>query len=101
MAEKLGLGYLVTGLIVLGVIAAAGIAWRLGLDAVLAFWIAYILTRPLGASLGDYLSQSQANGGLGNYPQALCLAAGMPHMMIGFLPSVCNYPTDSYRRFTS
>ena len=65
MAEKLGLGYLVTGLIVVGVIVAAGIAWRLGLDAVLAFWIAYILTRPLGASLGDYLSQSQANGGLG------------------------------------
>ena len=65
MAEKLGLGYLVTGLIVLGVIAAAGIASRMGLDAVLAFWIAYILTRPLGASLGDYLSQSQANGGLG------------------------------------
>lgn len=65
MAEKLGLGYLLTGLIVLGVIAAAGIAWRFGLDAVLAFWIAYILTRPLGASLGDYLSQSQANGGLG------------------------------------
>ena len=65
MAEGLGLGYLVTGLIVLGVIAAAMIAWRLGLDAVLAFWIAYILTRPLGASLGDYLSQSKANGGLG------------------------------------
>lgn len=65
MAEKLGLGYLVTGLIVLGVIAAALIAWRFGLDAVLAFWIAYILTRPLGASLGDYLSQPKANGGLG------------------------------------
>lgn len=65
MAEKLGLGYLVTGLIVLGVIAAAAIAWRVGLDAVLGFWIVYILTRPLGASLGDYLSQSRANGGLG------------------------------------
>ena len=65
MAEKLGLGYLVTGLIVLGVISAAAIAWRAGLDAVLAFWIAYILTRPLGASLGDYLSQSKENGGLG------------------------------------
>ncbi len=65
MAESLGLGYLVTGLIVLGVIAAAMIAWRFGLDAVLAFWIAYILTRPLGASLGDYLSQPRANGGLG------------------------------------
>ncbi|MEA2697313.1 MAG: hypothetical protein QOI66_1584 [Myxococcales bacterium] len=65
MAEGLGLGYLATGLIVLGVIATATIAWRLGLDAVLAFWIAYILTRPLGASLGDYLSQPRANGGLG------------------------------------
>jgi uncharacterized membrane-anchored protein len=65
MAEKLGLGYLVTGLIVLGVIVSAAIAWRVGLDAVLGFWIVYILTRPLGASLGDYLSQSRANGGLG------------------------------------
>ena len=35
------------------------------LNAVLAFWIAYILTRPLGASIGDYLSQPQADGGLG------------------------------------
>ncbi len=65
MAEKLGLGYLTTGLIVLGVIAAAGIAWRLGLNSVLGFWIAYILTRPLGASIGDYLTQSKADGGLG------------------------------------
>ena len=65
MAEKLGLGYLLTGLIVVGIIAVAGIAWRLGLDSVLAFWIAYILTRPLGASIGDYLSQSRDNGGLG------------------------------------
>jgi uncharacterized membrane-anchored protein len=65
MAEKLGLGYLVTGLIVVAVIVLAAIAWRLGLDAVLGFWIVYILTRPLGASLGDYLSQSRANGGLG------------------------------------
>ncbi|MEP7120910.1 MAG: hypothetical protein ABJE95_08375 [Byssovorax sp.] len=65
VAEKLGVGYLGTGLLVVGVIAAAGIAWRCGLDAVLAFWIAYILTRPLGASLGDYLSQSRTAGGLG------------------------------------
>ena len=65
MAEKLGLGYLLTGFIVVGVIAATAIAWRLGLDAVLAFWIVYILTRPLGASIGDFLSQSRENGGLG------------------------------------
>jgi uncharacterized membrane-anchored protein len=31
----------------------------------LAFWIAYILTRPLGASIGDYLSQHRVDGGLG------------------------------------
>lgn len=65
MAERLGLGYLVTGAIVCAAISAITIAWRLGLDAVLAFWIAYILTRPLGASLGDYLSQPRADGGLG------------------------------------
>ena len=38
---------------------------RFKLDAVLAFWIAYILTRPLGASLGDFLSQTPDDGGLG------------------------------------
>ena len=65
MAEGLGLGYVVTGAIVCVVIVVATIAWRFGLDAVLAFWIVYILTRPLGASLGDYLSQSHTSGGLG------------------------------------
>ena len=65
MAESLGLGYLTTGLIVAGVITCTAIAWRLGLDAVLSFWIIYILTRPLGASLGDLLSQPPENGGLG------------------------------------
>jgi len=64
MAERLGLGYLVTGLIVLAVIAIVVAGWSFGLDAVLAFWIAYILTRPLGASIGDYLTQPAANGGL-------------------------------------
>ena len=38
---------------------------KAGLNAILAFWIAYILTRPLGASIGDYLSQPRADGGLG------------------------------------
>ena len=65
LAEALGLGYLVTGLIVAALIAADTIAWRLGLNSVLAFWIAYILTRPLGASIGDLLSQPASHGGLG------------------------------------
>jgi uncharacterized membrane-anchored protein len=68
MAESLGLGYLVTGIIVCAVVISATVAWRLGLDPVLSFWIAYIMTRPLGASLGDYLSQAHANGGLGLGP---------------------------------
>ena len=68
MAEKLGLGYLVTGIIVAAVITAFAIAWRMGLDAIIAFWFIYIMTRPLGASLGDLLSQSRENGGLGLGP---------------------------------
>ncbi|WP_116199068.1 hypothetical protein [Amycolatopsis circi] len=65
MAEVLGLGYLPTGLIVAGLIAVLALGWRLGLHPVLAFWFIYVLTRPLGASIGDYLSQSPDNGGLG------------------------------------
>jgi hypothetical protein len=65
MAEALGLGYLVTGLIVAGVIALTSVAWRLGLNSVLSFWVIYIMTRPLGASIGDFLSQPTNHGGLG------------------------------------
>ena len=64
MAEVLGLGYRTTGLIVLGLIAITAIAWRLKLNPILSFWIIYILTRPLGASIGDYLSQPTSVGGL-------------------------------------
>ena len=65
-SEQLGFGYLNTGLGVVIIIALVFLAYKfLKLDGVLAFWIAYILTRPLGASIGDYLSQSKVNGGLG------------------------------------
>ena len=65
-AERLSLGFGVSALIfgaVIGVIAGAH--YWLRLDAVLAFWLAYILTRPLGASIGDGLSQPASAGGLG------------------------------------
>jgi uncharacterized membrane-anchored protein len=66
-AEKLNLGYAVSILIFGGLIAMVTIAhYRLRLNAVLAFWLAYILTRPLGASIGDEMSQnSHKYGGLG------------------------------------
>ena len=66
LAESLKLGYLLSAGIFAGLIVIDWIAYKyLKLNAVLAFWIAYILTRPLGASIGDYLSQSHDDGGLG------------------------------------
>jgi uncharacterized membrane-anchored protein len=60
------MGYLATGLIFGGVIAAITLSWFfLGLNGILAFWLAYILTRPLGASFGDLLSQPVEYGGMG------------------------------------
>jgi uncharacterized membrane-anchored protein len=47
-----------------GLIAAVFIAWRLGAGPVLSFWIAYILTRPLGANIGDFLGSGHHDGGL-------------------------------------
>jgi uncharacterized membrane-anchored protein len=66
LAETLNIGYWKSALLFGGAIALITVAWRyLHLNAILAFWLAYILTRPLGASLGDYLSQPKADGGLG------------------------------------
>ena len=63
--ESLGLGFQLGVVVFGGLIALIALAHRLGANAVLTFWLAYILTRPLGASLGDLLSQSQPNGGFG------------------------------------
>ncbi len=76
-AEKFDLGYLNSLFIFAGLIAAITVIHYVvrevlakehrhqSTNAVLAFWLAYILTRPLGASIGDYLSQAPADGGLG------------------------------------
>ncbi|MED1410663.1 MULTISPECIES: membrane protein [Bacillus] len=66
VAESLNLGYWISALIFAALIGAVTVAYyRSKLNAVLAFWIAYILTRPFGASFGDYLSQPHDAGGLG------------------------------------
>jgi uncharacterized membrane-anchored protein len=66
VAEYFGIGYLATGILFGMIIAsyAVGYFW-LGLDAILGFWLAYIFTRPLGASFGDLLSQPREYGGFG------------------------------------
>lgn len=63
--EALSLGFTVGVWVFGALIAVMAGAYYLGANAVLTFWLAYILTRPLGASLGDLLSQSQPYGGLG------------------------------------
>ncbi|MFF9391890.1 COG4705 family protein [Streptomyces griseoluteus] len=66
VSERMDLGYWLAAVLFAMAIAAVAIAhFALGLDAVWSFWIAYILTRPLGASIGDYLSQPTGDGGLG------------------------------------
>lgn len=66
LAEKSGAGYAVAGLIFATLIALTALAhYRFKLNGVLAFWIAYVLTRPLGASTGDLLAQAHNAGGLG------------------------------------
>lgn len=77
IAEKLRVGYTTAFIIFAGCIAVVGIGHyaarailgaqhrHQSTNAVLAFWLAYILTRPLGASVGDLLSQDRKDGGLG------------------------------------
>jgi uncharacterized membrane-anchored protein len=55
----------VSVLLPLGLILAVLAAWKLGAGPVLSFWLAYILTRPLGANIGDYLASDKGEGGLG------------------------------------
>jgi uncharacterized membrane-anchored protein len=63
--EALGIGFRWGVLIFGALIMLTVAAYYVGADSVLTFWVAYIFTRPLGASLGDYLSQSPDYGGVG------------------------------------
>lgn len=66
LAEGLGLGYFASVLLFAAAIALVALAhFQLGVNGVLAFWAAYVLTRPLGASVGDLMSQDRSAGGLG------------------------------------
>ncbi len=77
-AVTLGLGYFASGLLFAAAIAVPAIGyWRFGLNAILAFWSAYVLTRPLGASFADWLAVGHDRSGLdlGTGPVSLALAA--------------------------
>ena len=66
VAEKFALGYLATGVLFGMIILSLAIGYFfLDLDPILGFWLVYILTRPLGASFGDLMSQPAQYGGFG------------------------------------
>ena len=91
-AEKLALGYWPSAVMFGSLIAIVAVAhFRFKLNAVLAFWIAYILTRPLGASIGDFLSQSAKDGGLG------LGATGTTFLFLAIILSLVAYLTVTRR----
>jgi uncharacterized membrane-anchored protein len=77
-ATSLRLGFLGSGILFAVVIAVPAFAWwKLRLNAILAFWFAYVTTRPLGASFADWMAFPAARGGLGwgTGPVSLALTA--------------------------
>jgi uncharacterized membrane-anchored protein len=83
-ATTLGLGYLASGIMFTVLILVPAIAyWKLRMNSIFAFWFAYVLTRPLGASYADWLGVGAAHGGvgLGRGPVALILSI----VIVGFV----------------
>lgn len=77
LASTMHLGYLAPGILFTLLIAVPALAhWKLRLNAVLAFWTAYIITRPLGASFSDWAAVLPAHGGLGFGPGPVSLVLG-------------------------
>jgi uncharacterized membrane-anchored protein len=76
-ANSLNMGYLPSGLFFFGVILLPLLGWRrFGLNPIVAFWMAYVATRPLGASFADWISKptNMTGLGFGDGPTALVFA---------------------------
>lgn len=83
-AVTLHLGYLDSGVLFAVVIAVPALGYKLlGLNEVLAFWFAYIITRPLGASFADWTGKSHAAGGIGLGDENVSLVLAI--LIIGFV----------------
>jgi uncharacterized membrane-anchored protein len=79
-ANSLNLGYLTSGILFGVVILIPAVArWRFGLNGIAAFWMSYVVTRPLGASFADYISKPHALSGInfGDGPTALVFAVAV------------------------
>ena len=86
-ATVLGLGYLASGIMFGLIILIPAVAWsRFGLNAVAAFWFAYVVTRPLGASFADYLGRPQSLSGLGlGSGRVALVVAVLVAILVGYL----------------
>ena len=96
-ASTIKLGYFASGVLFAVVMAASPVArWRLGLNLVAAFWIAYVLTRPVGASFADWLGVPSSRGGLGlgTGPVTLVLVAVIV-VLVGYLTTTRAGTTDA------
>jgi uncharacterized membrane-anchored protein len=79
-ATSLKLGYLASGILFGVVILIPALAWwKLGLNSIAAFWMSYVVTRPLGASFADYISKPQYLSGInfGDGPTAIVFAVAV------------------------
>jgi uncharacterized membrane-anchored protein len=77
-AHTLHLGYLASGLMFAAVIMIPAVGyWILGWGSILCFWLAYVATRPLGASFADWTGKSKALGGLGLGDGTVALVLGL------------------------
>jgi len=78
-ATSLNLGFLSSGILFGVVILIPAVAWRLGLNPIAAFWFAYVVTRPLGASFADYVSKPHSITGMnfGDGPTSAVSAAAL------------------------
>lgn len=100
-AVTFGLGFFGSGLMFAAIIAVPAIGyWRFGMNSILAFWFAYVVTRPLGASFADWLGVSSERGGLaiGTGLVSFVLAATIA-MFVAFLTSTgVDTPADQKGR---
>jgi uncharacterized membrane-anchored protein len=86
-ATALGLGYLASGIMFGIIILIPAVAWsRFSLGSIAAFWFAYVVTRPLGASFADYFSKPHSTSGanFGDGPTAV-VAAILVAVLVGYL----------------
>ena len=82
-AVSLNLGYLASGVLFAVVIAVPAVLWwRFGLNEVVAFWFAYVITRPLGASFADWLGKPRSRSGIGMGDGRVTIAAAVAIVLL-------------------